>query len=119
MGNSEVLAFEHNGLMRCRLTLLGSNSKGLSSNEVINERDQVSEVGAGLKGKNSREDVPDSDSKFTGTAKVGWGSLWPFGTSDRHIDFELRVCAGERLIVERVVMGAPVGRVIGTTKARC
>ena len=119
VGSNEVLAFEQNSLMRCRLTLLGSNSKGHPSDEVINEGDQVSGVGAGLKGKNSRLDVPGFGSKVTGTAKVGWGSLWPFGTSDRHIDFELRVCAGERVIVERVVMGAPIGRVIGTTKARC
>ena len=52
-------------------------------------------------------------------AKAGWGAFWPFGKGDRHIDFDFRVCSNQSVIVERIEMGAPIGKVVGASKRKC
>lgn len=116
---NDGIGIEQNGVKRCRLTLLGSKAKAQLGVKVANYGNDLLGSGVDLAKNKSREDGPNFGDKGTTGAKLGWGSLWPFGTEDRHIDFEFSVCASEQIIVERVVMGVPFGKVIGTTKARC
>jgi len=98
----------------CRLTLIGSGANAdqdLQSPAV--ESDTVG-VNAHLESAESGE----SDEGST-KAKARWGAFWPFGKGDRHIDFDFRVCSNQSVIVERIEMGTPIGKVVGASNRKC
>lgn len=112
---------EQNKAGSCRLTLVGSDSnkkeRKLTADDVLPKRGQ--DTGGALV-QESLEEVETALRYDTVTKpKAGWGSLWPFGKGDRHIDFVFKICSSKRVIVARVEMGAPIGRVIGTSKDQC
>jgi hypothetical protein len=45
--------------------------------------------------------------------------VWPFGKADRHIDFGFQICPTRRVIVDRVEMSTPIGKLLGKTKDSC
>ena len=114
--------FEENRAGRCRLTLVGSKANKADHKESGEDADMLVQ-GIDVEITEIVDDVGGADTNLRGQGaaaeKKGWGSFWPFGKGDRHIDFEFRVCSTERVIVERVEMGAPLGKVVGASKDQC
>jgi hypothetical protein len=108
-----------NSTTSCRLTLIGSSAKLEEGKKVARAGFEVAESGDGLAIKVPVDDESVLSDKRAPGIKQGWKSLWPFGTSDRHIDFEFRVCSHNRIIVERVVMSAPIGKIVGRNEVTC
>ena len=106
----------------CRLTLIGSNSnKGRYKNDGNGPGGPSLEVEprAEYIHGNPGEVEVIFGRKIAAKNQSGWESLWPFDKDDRHINFEFKICSNLKVIIKRVEMGAPIGKVIGTTKARC
>ncbi len=107
----------------CRLTLIGSNSnKGRHKND--GEGSSVLSLEVEARADYIHDNAREAEIIFlagAGAAKdqPRWGAFWPFAKDDRHIDFEFRICSNLKVIIKRVEMGAPIGKVIGATKARC
>jgi hypothetical protein len=99
--------------------LIGSGAKDEPGTKIARAGVEVAEFGDGLGVKVPVNDESVLSDKREPGIKQGWKSLWPFGTSDRHIDFEFRVCSYNRIIVERVLMNAPIGKIVGRTKRAC
>ena len=117
-GQPMELTLEESRASSCRLTLIGSDSNA--------EHAQT----GGLQGQGAESNAVDGnayhESAESGVSeddaikkKPGWGAFWPFGKGDRHIDFDFRVCSNQRVIVERIEMGAPIGKVVGASKRQC
>ena len=104
----------------CRLTLIGSGS---NADEDKGQLASLQSAGAesDAVGVNAYFEIAESGVSDDGStkAKAGWGSFWPFGKGDRHIDFDFRVCSNQSVIVERIEMGAPIGKVVGASKRQC
>ena len=117
-GQPMEFTLEESRASSCRLTLIGSDSNA--------EHAQT----GGLQGQGAESNAVDGnayhESAESGVSeddaikkKPGWGAFWPFGKGDRHIDFDFRVCSNQRVIVERIEMGAPIGKVVGASKRQC
>ena len=121
-GQTEGKTFEENRAGRCRLTLVGSKANKADHKESGEDADTLVQ-GNDFEITEIVDSVGGAESNLRGQSvapeKEGWGSFWPFGKGDRHIDFEFRVCSTERVIVKRVEMGAPLGKVVGTSKDQC
>ena len=115
----EDLGVIQNSTISCRLTLIGSGAKGEAGAKVARAGVEVAESGDGLAIKVPVDDESVLSEKGGPSVKRGWKSLWPFGTSDRHIDFEFKICSHNRIIVERVVMSAPIGKIVGRNIVAC
>jgi hypothetical protein len=96
---------EQTRAVNCRLTLVGNDSsleqRNLTRNSLSVEGD--------ASGRENKAAKP----------KVGWGAVWPFGKADRHIDFGFQICPTRRVIVDRVEMSTPIGKLLGKTKDSC
>jgi hypothetical protein len=119
VAEGEDLGVIQNSTISCRLTLIGTGAKREAGKKVARAGFEVAESGDGLAIKVPVDDESVLPGKREQGVKRGWKSLWPFGTSDRHIDFEFRICSHDQIIVERVVMSAPAGRIVGTTEDSC
>ena len=113
----EIILEESRG-SSCRLTLIGSAANAdqdqfASLHSLGAESDAVG-VNAHL--ESAESGVSDDGST---KAKAGWGSFWPFGKGDRHIDFDFRICSNQSVIVERIEMGTPIGKVVAASKRQC
>jgi hypothetical protein len=113
-----------NSTISCRLTLIGTGAKREAGKKVARAGVEVAESGDGLAIKVPLDDESVLSDKREQGVKRGWKSLWPFGTSDRHIDFEFRICSHDQIshdqiIVERVVMSAPIGKIVGRNQGAC
>ena len=102
----------------CRLTLIGSGTNAdqdqfASLHSLGAESDAVG-VNAHL--ESAESGVSDDGST---KAKAGWGAFWPFGKGDRLIDFDFRICSNQSVIVERIEMGTPIGKVVAASKRQC
>ena len=84
----EELGVIQNSTISCRLTLIGSGAKREAGQKVARAGLEAAESGDGLEIKAPLYDEPVLSDKKAQDIKHGWKSLWPFGTSDRHIDFE-------------------------------
>ena len=115
----EDLGVIQNSTTSCRLTLIGSGAKGEGGTKVARAGFEVAESGERLAIEVPLDDELVLSNKREPGVKRGWKSLWPFGTSDRHIDFEFRVCSYNQIIVERVVMSAPIGKIVGRNERSC
>jgi hypothetical protein len=106
----------------CRLTLIGSNpNKGRHKNDGEGPSVLSLEVEARadyIHDNPGKTEVIFGE-KVAAKDQSSWGALWPFAKDDRHIDFEFRICSNLHVIIKSVEMGAPIGKVIGATKARC
>jgi len=104
----------------CRLTLIGSGSNADEDQgplASLQSPDAESDaVGVNVNLKSAESGVSDKGST---KAKAGWGAFWPFGNGDRHIDFDFRVCSNQSVIVERIEMGTPIGKVVGASQRKC
>ena len=121
VGQPAGKTFEENRAIRCRLTLVGSKANKADHKESGEDADMLVQ-GVDFEIAEIVDNVGGADSNLrdqgAAAEKEGWGSFWPFGKGDRHIDFEFRVCSTKRVIVERIEMGAPLGKVVGTSKDR-
>jgi hypothetical protein len=115
----EDLGVIQNSTISCRLTLIGSGAKGEADTKVARAGFEVAESRDGLAIKVPVDDESVLSKKREPGIKRGWRSLWPFGASDRDIDFEFRICSHNQIIVERVVMSAPIGKIVGRNKVAC
>jgi hypothetical protein len=115
----EDLGVIPNSTISCRLTLIGSGAKREAGKKVARAGFEAAESGDGLAIKIPVGDESVLSDKRARGIKQGWKSLWPFGTSDRDIDFEFRVCSHNRIIVERVVMSTPIGKILGRNERAC
>jgi hypothetical protein len=115
----EDLGVIQNSTISCRLTLIGRGAKREAGKKVARAGFEVAESGDGLAIKVPVDDESVLPGKREQGVKRGWKSLWPFGTSDRHIDFEFRICSHDQIIVERVVMSAPIGKIVGRSERAC
>ena len=102
----------------CRLTLIGS-----AANADQDQFASLQSLGAesDAVGVNADFEIAESGVSDDGStkAKAGWGAFWPFGKGDRHIDFDFRICSNQSVIVERIAMGTPIGKVVAASKRQC
>ncbi len=120
--DGRVAVTEEQRITHCRLTLIGTNSNKKDVKGATKNRSSARQAGdvialSSYDNSDQGEFIPAESN--AGRDKVGWGSFWPFGKGDRHIDFGFRVCDNQRVFVERVEMAAPIGKVVGTTKGQC
>ena len=119
-GQALEIILEEPRASSCRLTLIGSGSNAdedqgqLASLQSADAESDA--VGVNVNLESAESGVSDEGST---KAKAGWGAFWPFGKGDRHIDFDFRVCSNQRVIVERIEMGAPIGKVVGASNRQC
>ena len=104
----------------CRLTLIGSGANADEDQGQLASL-QSPDAESDAVGVNVDLESAESGASDEGStkAKAGWGAFWPFGKGDRHIDFDFRVCSNQSVIVERIEMGAPIGKVVGASKRKC
>jgi len=121
-GQPAVETLKENRASSCRLTLVGNKSNEAHVKESVEEANirrqgidsRAVEIVNSRGGTESNLGYQRESEK-----KAGWGSFWPFGKGERHIDFAFRVCPGARVIVERVEMALPIGKIVGTSKHKC
>ena len=108
-------------VVSCRLTLIGSNNleKTRIDAKNVSALQLESRAESSPTGDSLRQGEPVSFDALAAKPIKSWSSLWPFGKSDRNIDFTFKVCASRRVIVDRVGMEAPIGRVVGASKEKC
>ena len=112
---------QRNRPFNCRLTLIGSDSSEEKVERV--KGDIFSEARPDSTLEQSSKNIWRNDSevrdKNVKKPRALWRSVWPFGRADRNIDFRLRICSTQRVIVERVEMSAPIGKIIGRSANSC
>ena len=119
-GQLEDIILEEPRASSCRLTLIGSGSNADEDQgqlASLQSPDAESDaVGVNVNLESAESGVSDEGST---KAKAGWRAFWPFGKDDRHIDFDFRVCSNQSVIVERIEMGTPIGKVVGASNRKC
>ena len=119
-GQALEIILEEPRASSCRLTLIGSGSNAdEDQGQLANLQSADAEsdaVGVNVNLESAESGVSDEGST---KAKAGWGAFWPFGKGDRHIDFDFRICSNQSVIVERIAMGTPIGKVVGASKRQC
>jgi hypothetical protein len=120
VGQSVEIILEEPRASSCRLTLIGSGSNADEDQDRVASL-QSSGAGSDAVGVNVNLESAEAGVSDEGStkAKAGWGVFWPFGKGDRHIDFDFRVCSNKSVIVKRIEMGAPIGKVVGASKRQC